>query len=203
MMESDQAEMTGQSPEPPIPFEQLYRRCYRFVFAFFLKRTSAEEAEELTQETFLNAYRGRSRFRNESHDTTWLAVIAKNVYANYVRDHNTQKRDGIEVPINTASTTEARPLLDPESTDPNALDEALNDERDAILRQAIASLPSRTHQIMRLAFVYGLKYREIAQTLEISVNTVKSAVIQGKQKLRDFIQEMAPELDVDLGDDDD
>lgn len=203
MIEPDQAEATGQSPEPPISFEELYRRYYKFVLGFFKKRVRVEEAEELTQETFLNAYRGRKRFRGESKHKTWLAVIATNVFKNYVRDLKTQKRDGVEVSIDPSPTSEEQTPVEPTSMDPDALDEALGDERNDLLRQAIASLPSRTRQIMRLAFVHGLKYREIAETLEISVNTVKSAVFQGKEKLRKFIQESAPELKVDFGDDHD
>lgn len=195
------ADAGAPSPETLSP-EDLFRRHHNMVFGYFLKRTNRADAEDLTQETFLNAFRGRQRFRGEAHQRTWVLVIAKNVFKNYVRHLKAQKRDAVEVSLDGPSSpgsTLSAPVI--ASREPGALDEALADERDELLRQALHSLPPRTRQIMRFAFVHGMKYRDIAQALEIEVNTVKSSVFQGKKKLREFLQQRAPELDVNLGDD--
>jgi RNA polymerase sigma-70 factor (ECF subfamily) len=182
-----------------LQFEELYRQNFNLVKGYFLRRrVSVEEADELTQEVFLNAFRGRKRFRGEAQGTTWLLVISHNLFANYVRARRTAKRDAAEVSLE-AMRNQGETPPDLHTSDPSALEEALEVEKRAALGRAVRELPQRVGQIMRLAFVHGLKYRDIADLLEISVNTVKSSVFQGKAKLRDSIQETAPDLRLDLG----
>lgn len=181
-----------------LTFEELYRQYFNLVRGYFLRRRiPPQEADELTQEVFLNAFRGRNRFRGDAHDTTWLLVIAHNLFANYVRARRTAKRDAAEVSLDALREHGETPL-DLRTEEPNALEEALEVEKRRHLSRAVRELPQRVGQVMRLAFVHGLKYREIADLLGITVNTVKSSVFQGKAKLRELIQEISPDLSLDL-----
>lgn len=74
-------------------FEEIYRKYQPEVFRFILRMTGSEPqtAEELTQETFYQAFLSFGRFRGECSMRTWLFQIAKNVYAKFVRKESRQR----------------------------------------------------------------------------------------------------------------
>jgi RNA polymerase sigma-70 factor, ECF subfamily len=161
---------------------ELFRRYYRPVQAFFARRGfSTEESRDLAQETFFRVYKNWASFRGESSEVTWLFQIATNLYRNEVRSRSTLKRDMQEVPLEQTDGD----LPVEESAQVTALDAMLLDERTAKLRDALQGLPPQMRQAVLLRVDADLKYREIAELMSVSIETVKAHLYQARQQLRD------------------
>lgn len=163
--------------------EDLFNGYYRPVVAFFQnKGFSPEESKDLAQETFLRVYRYRERFRGESSPATWLFQIAANLYKNTLRSLAAQKRDAEEVPLDSTD------VKDPES-DEDALELMLTGERSRLLREALEELPPQMKKAVMLRVTSDMKYREIAEEMEVSIETVKAHLYQARQHLRDRLSD--------------
>jgi RNA polymerase sigma-70 factor (ECF subfamily) len=162
--------------------EELFRRYERPVVAFFLHRGfSFEESRDLAQETFLRVFKNMGSFRGESAVETWLFQIAANLYKNTLRSLQTQKRDAQEVPL---ESTEAI-VVEWKSKEGDALGAILSEERSQRLRAALKDLPPQMRQAVFLRVDGDLKYREIADVMHVSIETVKAHLYQARQHLRD------------------
>jgi RNA polymerase sigma-70 factor, ECF subfamily len=161
--------------------EDLYRQYYRPVVAFFARRGfSLEESRDLAQETFLRVFKNMGSFRGESAVETWLFQIAGNLYKNTLRSLQTQKRDAQEVSL---ESTEAVVQLGCRESDP--LHEVLTEEEYRLLWDAVEDLPPQMRQAVFLRVDGDLKYREIADVMHVSIETVKAHLYQARQQLRD------------------
>ena len=167
-------------------FQQLFERYRRPVAGFFKNRGfTDEECLDLTQETFLHAYRGMTSFRFDSSFETWIFRIARNLWSNTVRDRSAQKRAGREVPLEELGTAEdkAAAAASTEQT-VGPLSRVLVDERHRLLRDALADLPNQQQQLVLFQIDHDLKIREISQVLEMPEGTVKSQL----HKARSFLK---------------
>lgn len=170
----------------PVDPEGLFRRNYRKVYYRFLAwKTRPDEAEDLTQETFLRAYRGIADFRADASESTWLFEIAHNVFKNYLRDKKAKKRDAPEVSLDAKTSGEEKdgPTPEPTDADPLPLELVLDAENKRLLRQAIEKLPPQRRQAVELR-LQGLRYNEIAPLMGLSIETVKSHLHQAREALR-------------------
>jgi len=156
-------------------FEQLYRAHAGRLYTLIVRMVaSAETAEDLLQEVFLNAYRKVSSFRGDSSLGTWLYRMAVNHCLDYLRGrHNKMARttdsiedDGIAEP--------AAPLV---ASAIQRLD----------LERAIARLPDGCRTAFVLHDVEGFQHHEIATMLGISEGTSKSQVHKARVKLRGML----------------
>lgn len=162
--------------------EELFQRYYQPVVGFFLRRGfSAEESQDLAQETFLRVFNKWDSFRGESAVETWLFQIAANLYKNTLRSLQTQKRDAQEVPLSARDAGVA--LAAEEETDP--LKATLSDEQARLVREALNDLPPQMRRSVILRIEHDLKYREISQLMGVSIETVKAHLYQARQSLRD------------------
>ncbi len=173
---------------------KLFHCYYKPVAYFFRKRgVSSEGCRDLTQETFLKAFESLGSFQHDSSFDTWLYTIAGNVWKNRLRGGATQKRSGHEIPIDTETGYE---IEDPSVSDPEA--EVLEAERVRTrrhaLRQALQELPPQMRRVFLLRYERGLKYREIAELLNIDINTVKSSLHTARKRLTATVGEGFPEL---------
>lgn len=173
-------------------FQQLFFRFRRPLYNFFVNRGfSREESHDLTQETFLEAFRSFHRFRGHARLETWLFAIARNVWRLDLRRRSREKRSAVQE-ISLDGMTEREHLFLALSEVPahNALaageplDRFLGKERAKLLRTAVASLPGQMRGCMVLRLVHGLKYEEIAGVLQISIGTVKSQLSEARVRLR-------------------
>jgi RNA polymerase sigma-70 factor (ECF subfamily) len=172
-------------------FEELYHSHYRLVQGFFRRRgLTDEDCHDLTHDTFLSAYRGYHQYRGEASPKTWLLTIAGHLWLNRLRDRSAAKRSSPEIPLD-GWTDGGEALLAQESfidgpEDP--LHEMLDTERQQLLYRAVETLPPQMRRCFMLYFYQGRKYREIAELLGISIETVKSQIHQAKDKLRQYMQ---------------
>ncbi len=165
-------------------FGRIYQRYYRRVVYYFSRQgLSFSESEELAQDTFFNGYRGLGEFRGEASYETWIFNIARNVLRNRFRRNTAKMRDGESVPLTLVRAERGaagRPTDPPSGPDLHLL----SSEKTKVLRGALVALPPQMRQCLLLRLDGDLKYREIADVLSISIDTVKSHLFQARQRLR-------------------
>lgn len=168
-------------------FERLFERYSQPVSYFFARRGfTPEECLELTQETFIGVYRGMDRFRHESKVETWLFTIAANIWRNEIRSRSAEKREGQEIPLDGELDSGPR-LIEVPAADEGPLADLIERERRARVREALDKLPPQMRRCLTLRIDRQLKYREIAEILQISIDTVKSQLFQARERLRDLL----------------
>ncbi len=162
-------------------FEVLYAIHKKRVFSLCLRMVgNYEEAEDLTQEAFLQLYRRIVTFRGDSAFSTWLHRLAVNVILMHLR-----KNGLIEV-----SLEEALEPADEESTkkDFGAEDQHLAGYIDrAVLERAIDSLPAGYRSIFVLYDIEGYEHSEIAEMLGCSTGNSKSQLHKARMRLRSLL----------------
>ncbi|OLD23846.1 MAG: hypothetical protein AUJ04_10035 [Acidobacteria bacterium 13_1_40CM_3_55_6] len=167
-------------------FEQLVAERSSDVYALLYRLTTdAEEARDLTQETFLRAYQSIDRFRGEADLKTWIYRIAVNQARNRWRWWRRRRRDAtvsLDAPGERGEQPLAANLRNEGAADPE--EETLAHERENRLREALLSLRRAYREAVILRDVEGLSYEEVAATLKINIGTVKSRIARGRLELR-------------------
>ena len=170
--------------------EELFQRYYRPVVSFFARRGfSIEESRDLAQETFLRVFKNMDSFRGESAVETWLFQIAGNLYKNTLRSLQTQKRDAQEVSLESTAA-----VLELGTRETDALGAVLTEERSQRLHEAFKELPPQMRQAVLLR-IKDLKYREIADVMHVSIETVKAHLYQARQHLRDRLSDYFTDIE--------
>ena len=163
-------------------FEQIYSRHHRRVYSLCLRMTqNPPEAEDLTQEVFIQLFRKIGSFRGDAAFTTWLHRLTVNQVLMYfrkrsVRDEKTTE-DG-ETPDQIVPGTEnplTMPIID-----------------QMALNKAIGQLPPGYRAAFVLHDIEGYEHEEIARLLEISVGTSKSQLHKARMKLRVLLRQQIP-----------
>ena len=168
-------------------FNRLIEERHGDVYALLFRLTEdPEEARDLSQETFLQAFRNISGFRGDADLRTWLYRIALNQARNRWRWWKRRRRDrtvSLDAPASHSSETplgatlRGRDEIDPE-------EQALRRERERALQTALRALSRPYREVIVLRDIEGLSYEEVALALEISVGTVKSRLSRGRTELR-------------------
>jgi len=160
-------------------FEQLYERHNRRVYSLCLRMTTnTAEAEDLTQEVFIQLFRKTGSFRGESAFTTWLHRLTVNQVLMHFRKRGVkmeQTTDDGETPIQIVKGTE----------NPNAMPVV---DRIAI-DKAVGKLPPGYRTVFLLHDVQGHEHEEIARMLGVSVGTSKSQLHKARMKLRGLLRQ--------------
>jgi RNA polymerase sigma-70 factor, ECF subfamily len=166
-------------------FQTLYDLHRRRVYSLCLRMTTnTAEAEDLTQEAFLQLFRKIGTFRGESAFSTWLHRMAVNVVLMHLRKKGLQV-----VPFEeTSENEEEAPKKDFGAQDP-----ALAGSIDRIrLQKAIDSLPTGYRTIFVLHDVEGYEHNEIAQIVGCSIGNSKSQLHKARMKLRELLRRAEP-----------
>jgi RNA polymerase sigma-70 factor (ECF subfamily) len=152
-------------------FSELVRRHQHWVrrLAFRYAR-QGQDAEELAQEIFLRAWRYAGSFRGEASFATWLYRLAVNACLNFTTGRRARPQP---LPLNEGL----------ESGEPAVGAGLAAGERDARLREALASLPARQRLALVLASFEDKSYEEIAAALGTSVSSVESLLFRARRRL--------------------
>lgn len=162
-------------------FETLYHLHKRRVYSLCLRMTAnTAQAEDLTQEAFLQLFRKISTFRGESAFSTWLHRMSVNVVLMHLR-----KKGLTVVPLeDTIETEEESPKKEPGAEDP-----VLAGSVDRLqLERAIDALPPGYRTIFVLHDVEGYEHNEIAEMVGCSIGNSKSQLHKARLKLRDLLK---------------
>ncbi len=169
----------------PHAFEHLYKTHSRRVYGLCLRLAgNPTEAEDLTQEAFLQVFRKIHTFRGESSFSTWLHRLTVNVVLMRLRKkrHREVSLDATVEP----GEEDSRPLIEMGGPDLR-----LNGVLDHVnLRHAIDRLPDGCREIFILHDVEGYEHNEIAGILGCSVGNSKSQLFKARLRLRTLLQEV-------------
>ena len=175
----------------PAAFDHLVKERSGEIYALLCRLVEdREEARDLTQETFLQAFRFVKKFRGDADLRTWLYRIAINQARNRQRWWRRRFRD-VTVSLEALSNSFCEPLQslrlqDQTTANPEQL--TLKQEQDQRLLAALHELHSSYREVLILRDIEGLSYEEVAQALEINVGTVKSRLSRGRAELRRRLQ---------------
>jgi RNA polymerase sigma-70 factor (ECF subfamily) len=168
-------------------FAELFRRFRPAIHKYFLrKRFTPQEASDLTQDVFLRVFKRIGTFRRESRFERWLWEIVTNIYFNEIRRRKTEKRSGFEVPLETTNSHEEGgldPISSTPDDEPSPEEFLLIREKIETLRAAIQKLPDQMRRCCLLRYQQGLKYKDIADVMKISIETVKAHLHQARKRL--------------------
>lgn len=160
--------------------ERFVVEHYDAIFRFLRNLTgSKEDAEDLTQQTFLRAWEALPKFRGDSSLSTWLHSIAYHEYTHWLR-----------------SRRESIPLDELIETPDLQAEQSLE---AVLLRWAIARLDNEHREVFVLHYVQGFSVNEIAQIVGVPRGTVKSRLFFARQKLRELLSDIVPEPSKVLG----
>jgi RNA polymerase sigma-70 factor (ECF subfamily) len=144
-------------------FLRYYERVYRVAHGLVGRR---EEAEDLSQETFLEMYRHPPEIRDGSTLLTWLCRVALNRGYNALRGERRERQrlEQLDGPT--------------EPADPLAV--LLRAEENARVRDALAQLPERQHRLLALRYA-GLSYGEVAAVLEVAPGSIGTMLVRAER----------------------
>jgi RNA polymerase sigma-70 factor (ECF subfamily) len=175
---------TVDKPELDREFSDLYRAHLRDVYSYSYYRIgNHHDAEDLTEQTFLQAYRHFARARAESHGRPlrpWLIRIAHNLAANYHRDRSRRPQTHLE---------DAAVLSAPHGTE-QIVEE--REEVEAVLR-GVAGLPEDRREALIMRFATGMDNREIARALGRSEGATKVLIHRAIKQLEERLKEGDPD----------
>jgi RNA polymerase sigma-70 factor (ECF subfamily) len=159
---------------------ELYERYRRRVFALIARIVGAQDAEELTQDVFLRAFRGLEKFRGDAQLSTWMYRLAVNAALSHAtRAQSRARRNASEEELLQV------PAPDGESS-PGASDPRLRER----LTAALAELPAGYRAVLVLHDVEGLQHDEIAEILGCRVGTSKSQLHKARAQMRQKLREV-------------
>ncbi|HYJ91920.1 MAG TPA: sigma-70 family RNA polymerase sigma factor [Pyrinomonadaceae bacterium] len=166
-------------------FDKLITRYSADIYALLFRLTSDnEEAADLTQETFLRAFKAIGGFRGDSDLKTWLYRIAINESRNKFRWWKRRRREktvSLDDSIGNSQAVYSETISD---VAPNPEQETLRRERERILQNALMDLPPIFREPIVLFDIEGLSYDEICKALGLNLGTLKSRLARGRKELK-------------------
>jgi RNA polymerase sigma-70 factor, ECF subfamily len=172
-----------------LAFEQIHKKYNDKIFNLILRLVGdREDAEDLTVETFLNAYRHWGGFRGEARVSTWLHQIAVNNCKNRFKQRD-RRREREPISLDDSIETDSGELSR-EVADWSAAPERLlmDQEFAAKLQEAIDALPVEYRTVFVLAHTDELSYEEIASITELTVPAVKTRLHRARSKVRQRLE---------------
>lgn len=162
-------------------FSPLVTRYQTRVMRFILKyEYNTHDAQDLAQETFLQAFRALPSFNYRARFSTWLTGIAFNLIKNHIGRTPTKQHVHLDIdeqPEGASGSASDNPARDYE-----------NKQLLAALAQAVAVLPQHMRDAIVLVASEGLSYEEAADTLGVPVGTVKSRLCRARVQLADALR---------------
>lgn len=163
--------------------ERWQERIHRFAYRYF---SSHDDAMEITQKTFIRAYRKLDSLEDTNKFSSWLYRIANNLCLDELKRagrRRSSSMDALNEPRIAKSITENpdRPIQ--------------QKELGSLLQQALNQLPAEQRIVVIMKEYEGLKFREIAEILEEPENTVKSRMYYGLTSLRNIFEKWNIEME--------
>lgn len=154
-------------------FDRYYSSLYKYLLLVFKNQLLVEH---ISQDIFVYLWENRKSIEIKSSLESYLYSAGRYRAINQLR--NAKRREKINIALTD--------IVDEYETSPFSILEAK--ELENIIEEAICSLPERCQQIFRLSREQELSYKEIAETLQISVNTVENQVSIAFKKLRNVLR---------------
>lgn len=166
-------------------FEELLdrweARAKRYAFRMLGDYQAAEDA---AQEAFLRVHRAAPSWKPRARFSTWFYTVLGNLCRDRIRKTRRRNQEAKMLPLGNQGTENGNyEPEDPGERIPGPVDAALAAEEREIVAEAVRSLPTHLMQAIALREFEGLKYREIAATLDCDMNEVKVLIHRGRKAL--------------------
>lgn len=163
--------------QPEEQFHSIYSAYFREIFSYLAYSVeSRSQAEDLTQDVFLKAYRSLDSFRGDSDIRTWLYAIARNT----LRSYYTKKR-----PLLSGD----EPLQYLMADDPQPEQVVTRQEHQRVLQEALLKLNEMQRTIVIVRYIHGFSTKETARILACTETNVKVQLFRALRKLRKILTE--------------
>lgn len=177
-------QLVARALEGDLPsFERLVARYQNKIMGYAARMLSdREEAEDVTQEVFIKAYRSLDSFRGESSFSTWIYRIATNLCIDRLRKkkRSPQQAYSLDEPMDKDEEKGSREIPDV-STEPTRSIE--KEELRARVREMVAEMPEKLRAVLIMCDMQGMAYEDIAKVLNCPVGTVKSRLFHARADL--------------------
>ncbi len=171
-------------------YEELVARHQRRAFNVAYRILGDyDEALDLTQDAFLQAYRALPGFRGESRFTRWLLTITVNLCRNKIKYWRRRARSrtvSLDDPIRCDDSEIRR---DPPDPSPSVLDSLSGRQTEEIIREEMMALDEEFRTVLVLRELQDMSYEEIGEIMGLAAGTVKSRLHRGRSMLRDRLRE--------------
>lgn len=162
IQENEEAQKVAAAQQDPQAFGTLYDRYAPSIYRYLLSRLgNVEEARDVTQQTFLTAYETFPRYKHNGYFSAWLFSIARSKYVDHLRKNKLRSKTVVD------------PGQDPP---PDPLSQVIATERIAELRKRIGELKEEEQELLRLRYVAGLGFAELASLLNKKEDAVKKSL---------------------------
>jgi RNA polymerase sigma-70 factor (ECF subfamily) len=153
--------------------DRLYNAVYRYL-------DNAEDAQDVVQEAFLSAYQALDGFKGGSQFFTWLYRIAMN----HAIDRKRRRR--LVLRVETLQEEDRHPIDESDAANPTEV-LGKKEERER-LHQALQLLSAEHRLVLILKDIEGLKYEEMAETLDVPIGTIRSRLHRARLELREILE---------------
>ena len=165
-------------------FAQLVTANQAMVYSLTYRMTgNPEDAADLTQEAFLNAWRSLGTFGGQSAFSTWIYRLASNACIDFLRRE--KRRSSLSMTLEDDDEEDRQADLPDDRWSPQRALE--RKEAQEAVRQGLAALSSEHREVLILRELEGLSYAEIAHALGLEEGTVKSRIARARLSLREFL----------------
>jgi len=163
---------------------RVYGLCYQLAGNY-------NDAQDLAQEVFIQAYSAINSFRNESDLGTWLHRIAVNKWINIQRKNKRNNTVSIDAPLNTDKGELQREVPSPNGNPQDILEEK---EYHDLVKKALQLISYEHRTVLFLREVQGYSYEEIAGIIDCSVGTVRSRLNRARKNLKDKVEQLVQKV---------
>ena len=167
-------------------FDELVQRHHKQAYNIAYRMTGNHaDAEDLTQEAFIRAFRFFGQYRRELPFENWLYKIMSNVFVDMLRRRPKAHVRSLDQPIQTEDGETMVEIADPSLTPEESV---LSNELDSRIQTALMMMPEEFRLAVVYADIQGLSYEEIADAMRCSIGTVRSRLHRGRKILRERLK---------------
>jgi len=176
-----------------LEFDSIYKEYHPKILRYLIKLTgSSDDAEDLTQDVFIKVQKGLENFRGDSKFSTWIYKIATNTALDKIRSPYSKRI--VHQKVSSEDSEESNP--EPEAQDtwsgeksPSLEQDYVKDEMSTCIKGHIEDLPPDFKAVVYLSELEGLKNKEIAEILGVTLDTVKIRIHRGRKILKKELQQ--------------